>query len=587
MRTGPTGTIVVKLNLATGVTLSLQAEVRLFSHMGFQQTSSRLMTKPEVVFSSVPVGEYNVEVTAPGFAPAREQAVLWKPGMIARVFLTLQPESAGRALRGPLGFPVLAPKAAKRVEKGIEALRAKNFPEARRQLEHALKMAPGHPFVNYLVGLLFFQLKDLPEAQAYFEKVASLAPNFTAGHEALGTVLSSLRDYRAAIAALERALVLEPNRWELHWKVALACFDGKLLEKSRAHAERARELSKGQAPQIQVLLGLALAGLGQRDAAIRELEDFLRSHSDHAAAPTASQALERIRASTLHQGGGLFAAGVSGLKERGVDDGTIAGAEVTGRSWAPPEVDKAVPPVTPGISCSLADVLRSAGQNVVQMAQNLESISASEQVEFAELDSAGNERSSESATFTYVASIRESRPGMLSVEEMRESSKALDRTAARMFSKGLAALAFIFHPYYVDDFQMQCEGLGQSKGEPAWQVQFRQRNDRASRILSYRSEKGVFPLSQKGRAWIGANSYQILRVETDLVKPIREIGLEREHIAIEYGPVEFRDRQLQLWLPASAVLHAELRGRRYYHRHSFKDFLLFSVDTRQNIRPPQ
>jgi hypothetical protein len=39
--------------------------------------------------------------------------------------------------------------------------------------------------------------------------------------------------------------------------------------------------------------------------------------------------------------------------------------------------------------------------------------------------------------------------------------------------------------------------------------------------------------SPKGRAWISADSYQIVRMETDLVMPVPQIQLSAEHNAIE------------------------------------------------------
>jgi len=44
------------------------------------------------------------------------------------------------------------------------------------------------------------------------------------------------------------------------------------------------------------------------------------------------------------------------------------------------------------------------------------------------------------------------------------------------------------------------------------------------------------PVALKGRAWIDAESYQIVRLETDMIAPLPEIRLVSDRTAIEYGP---------------------------------------------------
>src|SRR5262249_3683883 len=55
-------------------------------------------------------------------------------------------------------------------------------------------------------------------------------------------------------------------------------------------------------------------------------------------------------------------------------------------------------------------------------------------------------------------------------------------------------------------------------------------------------------------------------------------------IAITYAHVQFRSLGQQLWLPQTADLYVERQAHRYYRRHTFSDFKLFTVDTSQNIQ---
>jgi len=156
-------------------------------------------------------------------------------------------------------------------------------------------------------------------------------------------------------------------------------------------------------------------------------------------------------------------------------------------------------------------------------------------------------------------------------------------------TRGLPSMALIFHPNNVGSFALSCEGLGQWNGTPAWQVHFRQRPDKPNTIRSYKiGENGPsYRVALRGRAWIAADSYQIVRMETDLVSTLPEIRLFVDHTIVEYGPVRFKNRDVEMWLPQNADLYCDWRGKRMHRRHSFSDYMLFSVDEKQHISEPQ
>ena len=83
---------------------------------------------------------------------------------------------------------------------------------------------------------------------------------------------------------------------------------------------------------------------------------------------------------------------------------------------------------------------------------------------------------------------------------------------------------------------------------------------------------------------IDANTFQVVRLETDLREPHPELRLNSW--SMEYGPVEFKTRKEKLWLPVSADYYAFLRGHRFHRRHSFTNYVLFSIDDKQQISEP-
>jgi hypothetical protein len=148
---------------------------------------------------------------------------------------------------------------------------------------------------------------------------------------------------------------------------------------------------------------------------------------------------------------------------------------------------------------------------------------------------------------------------------------------------GLPAIGLVFHPAYSKDFNFTCEGLGLWKGQLAWQIHFEQKSDRPSRIRAWSINGVVYPAVLKGRAWLTADSYSLLHVDTDLVSPIKGIRLDYEHMSIDYQPVLFTTKKGSLWLPSDAQVFTKLRGHYYRQDHSFSKFTLFSVDTKEKV----
>jgi hypothetical protein len=107
-----------------------------------------------------------------------------------------------------------------------------------------------------------------------------------------------------------------------------------------------------------------------------------------------------------------------------------------------------------------------------------------------------------------------------------------------------------------------------------------------SRVRSWSYQKVIYPVALKGRIWIGANSYNIVHLETGLRDPVQPLRLEREQLLVDYGPVQFRSAKVELWLPEHADMYFDMQGRRYHHQHTLTNYVLFNVDTQNKIADP-
>jgi hypothetical protein len=251
--------------------------------------------------------------------------------------------------------------------------------------------------------------------------------------------------------------------------------------------------------------------------------------------------------------------------------------------WFPPDIDQVIPQVASETACSLSDILSEAGKRIEELAHNFDKFTATEVVEHQNVDGLGLLGPPEIRKFNYLVTIARSSNGYMNVEEYRD--KGLGQFPDHLATLGTPALVLIFHPYYVNQFSIACEGLGQWRGRPAWQVRFEERHSENS-ISTMQVGGHSFNLRLRGRAWILANSYQIARLETDLADGIPQIRLRLQHQEIEYRPVSLPESKREIWLPASTELYMDFRGHRFYRQHNFTDLQFFSVKVQQTFGDP-
>jgi hypothetical protein len=265
---------------------------------------------------------------------------------------------------------------------------------------------------------------------------------------------------------------------------------------------------------------------------------------------------------------------------------TSLSADVRTRTdrWVPPDIDRVIPQVTQGAACSLSDVLAAAGKRIEELVRNVDKFTARENVEHQNVDGSGALGTPEIRRFNYLVSISRAANGNMNVAEYRDGG--LGQFPDHIATLGTPALVLIFHPHHFKNFNMTCEGLGQWRGRPAWQVRFEERqsgNSISTMVIGGR----LFNLRLRGRAWILADSSQVARLETDLADEIPEIQMRLQHQNIEYRPVPLPEGRREIWLPSSTELYMDFRGHKFYRQHTFTNLQFFSVNVQQTFGDPK
>jgi tetratricopeptide (TPR) repeat protein len=581
--------LAVQVRAPNGSTLDTLALVTLCNLSG-QTITSKATFGSQAIFTPLNKGQYTINVEAAGYVKGEAEAQITSGHGQQLVIVTLQPDSGtGLTSVAPTGV-ILSPKAQKETSRGVEALQANKFDEAIKHLEAAHHLVPNHPDVSYMLGMVYEKKGDLVTARKCWDEALQAYPKHLSSLLASGDIALRQDDVAGGRKYLDQAVEVAPNSWRAHSLLANALLRQHSYAEAVTHAERAMDLGKGQANSSLLILGQALAAERQNDQAIAALKDYLASKPPEQQAKAVEKLIVSLKDAPSAPAGATLG-GVTASYENTAVANDVPELPLTAAAlhWLPANVDDSVPSVEPGVACSLDDIVKNASARVTDLPALVDRYTATEILHHEEVNAAGYADHVDNLSFNYLASIREIKNKFgefLDVQEYRNGSTGNDMFPDQMASTGLPSVVLIFHPWLISDFEVHCEGLSRVRTGFAWQVYFTQKKDKESRIRQYRMGGHVFPIALKGRAWVDANTFQVVRLETDLREPRQDLRLNTEHLVMEYGPVHFKSRKEVLWLPASADYYAIFRGHRFHRRHSFADYILFSIDDKQKLGEP-
>ena len=564
------------------VNLETQAPTWQTTEMASQGANDQSATQG--VFTDIPYGNYEVEASAVGYLSSHTELKVVSTQVQQRIDIVLHRDPA--AVNIDVADTLLSAKTRKEAKRAVSALKSGNLKEAQKQLDQAYKSAPSSPDLNFLLGYLYFQKKDFAQAGTYLGTATQINPHDGQALTLLGRTGLERRDYPAARLALEQAVLADAENWLPHNLLANTYLHEKSYTKARDEAQIAIAKGKSAAGPAQLVLGEALVNLGNNLEGIQALNTFLQQSPQQPVAGQVRSLIAEIQDQVSSPAPAEDAVQAK-VRLTGVDPLlAIPGPRLSVKSWQPPSIDDLKLSLAPDVGCPSEKVMEESGRRAQELVEDVTRFAAVEDLFHQALDENGNPVRTETRKYNYVASISEPQPGFLTVDEYRADKLSVEGYPDRIASTGFAALALVFHPHMRDNFEMVCEGLGDWRGQASWLVHFRQRDDRPNRMHSYKVGNQIRSVKLKGRAWITADKFQIVRIEAEMVNPMPEIQLLSEHQVVEYGPIPFQKKNTSLWLPRSAEIYFDFRKHRYYRRHSFDHYMLYSVDTEEKRKEP-
>jgi tetratricopeptide (TPR) repeat protein len=291
---GDRAELSVTVRDSSGEPISAPAIVKLYHDGVPADQSAAAHGRAFFVFRTL--GTYTLAVEANGYKSA-EKEVTVPVAMKFEIDVYLQRIPASNESAGVPGKALLTPKAKEALDKSLQALGANKLSDAEKYVAEAMKLAPGHPDVLFVQGVLYLSQRNWTQAQSVLEKAAQMDSNNARIFSALGMALTDQGKYEEAISPLEKSLQLDAggtDGWETHWALGKAYYYRKQYDQALKTSQLALTESNGKAPQIELLVAQSLTAVGRYDDAAQTLREFLKRHADRPEAPTARRWLDGL-----------------------------------------------------------------------------------------------------------------------------------------------------------------------------------------------------------------------------------------------------------------------------------------------------
>ena len=266
----------------------------------------------DFAFSNLPSGEYEVEVTVAGYEPTVQMARFNTPhrmnfAEVVNIEVIIRPR-VGAILAAPgTNFTQDVPKPARALyEKGIGRLREGKSDEGIAILREAISAFNDYFIAHFELGLELFRQGKNNEALEEFERARQINEREDAVYFMFGMVMLKEQKFTIAQRAFREASSLNPNRPETRFyrgqaliELALRSEDPAQRNADLSDAEkelnRAWSLSNGRLSSVCLQRARIYEGRGDREAAARELENYLRTEPEAKNASAIRTAITRLR----------------------------------------------------------------------------------------------------------------------------------------------------------------------------------------------------------------------------------------------------------------------------------------------------
>jgi len=232
----------------------------------------------------------------------------------------------------------------------------------------------------------------------------------------------------------------------------------------------------------------------------------------------------------------------------------------------------------------LPKLLRKIGEGQDFFLQNLPNISAEEHVTREELGIRDDHvKKSIEANYSYLMLPQLTVEGVIIDEHRVPKTREFDTTGIEnglAVTQGFATMPLHFHSSCQSDSAFRYLGRQILTGSKTYVVAFAQRPNAVLCVAQVTHLGTSVRVPLQGIAWIEPQTFQIVRMRTDLLNPHPEVRLQKLTTEIDFAYVRLRGVPVALWLPGDVVVTTVTNAQKLRNVHNYSAFKRFGSETK-------
>lgn len=472
------------------------------------------------------------------------------------------------AARGRVPAPAL-----KDYDKGVEKLFREGLPlDAASSLAKSVRKEPGCINCRLLLCLAYFAADSIVSGNLEEIEIDKLTASGKSPQERatllyIAGVMETWRNQNPnAVGFFQKALELQPSDPVVLQELGRTLLLQKNWEAADEYLEKA--IQAGAPSEAHLLRTRALLETNDIDSAEAEMRTYVGNQPVRtlpvAARLTYLQMQQRLEVRSL--------AKVKSVVSQPLPDLLKAMPELKGLEAATSQD-------------ALPGLLQKVGENVEAFFRNFSDIVSEEDIRVESLGANGQVKGTQYEKDNYLLMAKSEKWG-LGLTEYRASldGKAVHPLESRpglMRTKGFASASVVFHPACQGDARYHYLGRQHIDERDTFVIAFAQQPEKAKMVGMIIVNGVSEPALVQGVAWVDAQNYEIIRMRTDLLKPLSKVRLARQTTEIHYGESRFKDAPAGLWLPQAVTVTVQWKGKTFRNSHSYSNFKRFNVATEE------
>src|SRR5580704_13076585 len=229
-------------------------------------------------------------------------------------------------------------------------------------------------------------------------------------------------------------------------------------------------------------------------------------------------------------------------------------------------------------------ILQKMGQKVDDFVRDIGDLTAHEDVTQQKLNAKGGIQAKQGVQDNYLILHHGSQWGASAEYRMDEKGNRLGPIGLEkgyLVTSGFALSCISFSTVAQSQSRFRYLGEGMVGSRGAYVIGFAQKPGEATFLVTMMGTGGaVADMLTQGIFWVDKNSFQIIRLRSDLLAPKREIQLDQLTTDETFAEVQLQDVANPVWLPKDVNVYMEIQKRKFRNEHHYSNYRRYRVSVK-------